>query len=270
MKKPDFSKFVQKYEDIKGLIWDKFCNDSGNILLYANVAGYFSSMLSQIWATATNDKLSKKDKTYMLPQDAAEGLTNVVVSLTLGKAIKNYGDWLLETGKKPIDEYREVFKSFGIKSDCKKFSEVLQKAKKFIEDHKNKFPVDYKNEKKPLTFVLENLYAYTKNQELKGIDTIKNNYLNTKIIDTIDDFAKIKGGMGFLTTLCASLLVFCGLSPIIRNKIAGFFASRAETKEKRQNAQMLPCMLKYCTPIYVEKYNFTGLHPFAMRNKTGI
>lgn len=257
MKMPDFSKVVQKFADVKGFVWDRMCEDSGNILLYSNVAGYLSGMLAQIWTITHNDKLSKKDKSYMLPQEIVEGATNVTISLVLGKFFKNCGDWMLETGRKPIEEYREVF-GFCIETKNQNFKNIIKLSLNFINDHKGEFTINNKNQKKPLTFVLENLLLYAQ--------SIGNNEAKIKITNTIDDFAKIKAGMGFLTTLGASLIVFCALAPILRNKIAGAFSHRAQKEEGETTAEML----QYSAPMLMKKYNFTGLHPMAHKDLTII
>jgi len=83
----------------KNYIYNKFGPNPGGMLVVTGLIGWALSSAAQLFAIAFNDKLSKKDKLFLLPQEAADGFVNAMAFLTLSAGIKNIGKKLTSTAK---------------------------------------------------------------------------------------------------------------------------------------------------------------------------
>lgn len=83
----------------KTYIYDKFGPNPGGMLVVTGLIGWVLSSAAQVFAIAVNDKLSKKDKLFLIPQEIADGTVNAMAFLTLSAGIKNIGKKLSTTAK---------------------------------------------------------------------------------------------------------------------------------------------------------------------------
>ncbi len=83
----------------KTYIYDKFGPDPAGMLVVTGLIGWGLSSAAQIFAIAINDKISKKDKLFLIPQEFADGFVNALAFLTLSAGIKNIGKKLSTTAK---------------------------------------------------------------------------------------------------------------------------------------------------------------------------
>ena len=73
--------------------------DPGKMLLHTGTIGWILSCAAQTIAIATNDKIDKKQKAYLIPQEIFDGLINIVSFYVLTKTFKDVCTKLVTTGK---------------------------------------------------------------------------------------------------------------------------------------------------------------------------
>ena len=80
-------------------ILEKFGSNPGKMLIYTGVLGWFLSSAAQVVAIAVNDKISKEQKSYLIPQEIADGAVNVFSFFLITTTIKSLTSKLVSTGK---------------------------------------------------------------------------------------------------------------------------------------------------------------------------
>ncbi len=91
------------FSSVKNWVWkltsaEKGGCDEASMLMWAGAAGWVLSSLAQIAAIVGNQKLSKKEKSFLIPQEAFDGAVNVGLFLTLTQAFKSGMTKLIENG----------------------------------------------------------------------------------------------------------------------------------------------------------------------------
>ncbi|MBO7672267.1 hypothetical protein J6S88_02535 [bacterium] len=76
-----------------------YSKDPGRMLLHTGTIGWILSCAAQTIAIATNDKIDKKQKAYLIPQEIFDGLVNIVSFYVLTKSFKDIFLKLVSTGK---------------------------------------------------------------------------------------------------------------------------------------------------------------------------
>ena len=76
-----------------------YSNDIGNLLITTGVLGFGLSSGAQIIGIAKNNKIDKKEKTYMINQAVGDALINILSLFVFGKLTKHIGTKLVSTGK---------------------------------------------------------------------------------------------------------------------------------------------------------------------------
>lgn len=71
----------------------------GKMLIHTGVVGWILSSAAQVSAIVINDKLSKKDKMYMIPQEIADAAVNILSFYLITQSFKSIGSKLVNTGR---------------------------------------------------------------------------------------------------------------------------------------------------------------------------
>jgi len=76
-----------------------YSKDPGKMLLHTGTIGWILSCAAQTIAIATNDKIDKKQKAYLIPQEIFDGLVNIFSFYILTRTFKDVFLKLVSTGK---------------------------------------------------------------------------------------------------------------------------------------------------------------------------
>ena len=85
----------------RGLNWiyKKFKNDASGMLIWTGVAGWTLSALAQMGAIFINPKISNKQKSFLLPQEAMDAAVNIAMFLIFTQSTKKVASKMFKTGK---------------------------------------------------------------------------------------------------------------------------------------------------------------------------
>lgn len=103
MFKPNFDKYLEN-------IWNNYSKDPAKMLVHTGTIGWALSSAAQITAILFNDKISAKEKTFLIPQETFDAVVNIGSFYLLTTGIKNFSKKLVTTGKilpKSIKNYME-------------------------------------------------------------------------------------------------------------------------------------------------------------------
>ena len=108
---------MSKFDRYLENLWNNYTKDLANILIVTGVTGWALSSAGQIVGLLANDKISNKEKTFLIPQEVFDAGVNIASFLLITTGIKKFANKLVTTGKvapKSLREYYETtpFKSF--------------------------------------------------------------------------------------------------------------------------------------------------------------
>ena len=124
-------------------VFDKYSVDGGKMLIHMGALGWVLSSLAQIGVVATDKKISKKDKKFLVPQEICDGMTNVLLYYTVSQVIKGSGDYFVNHGYLLTDDVYRPLKMLKQESVPARMA-----IKGLTEDYLKEFGEEKKNLKK--------------------------------------------------------------------------------------------------------------------------
>ena len=87
--------FTKLFENAKDLIAKKYAANPAKMLIQTGVAGWILSCAAQVCAIIFNDKLSTKQKMYLVPQEIADGAVNIASFYLITQSFKSIASKLV-------------------------------------------------------------------------------------------------------------------------------------------------------------------------------
>ena len=97
----------------------------GKMLIHTGVIGWILSSAAQVVAIMINDKIPKKQKLYMIPQEIADAGVNIISFYLITQTCKGLGSKLVDTGRWLPGEVRKFLTDKNIANVGKKGFDVL-------------------------------------------------------------------------------------------------------------------------------------------------
>lgn len=95
------------WENFKNLIYKKYGQESGTMLVHAGVITWITASASQVIAVALNKQIPSDQKKFLIPQEIADGALNVLAFYLITNSLKNISSKLVSTGKWSTKEIRD-------------------------------------------------------------------------------------------------------------------------------------------------------------------
>lgn len=133
--------FTSKLNNAATFIYNRFANKPGDLLLYTGTLGWMLSSAGQIFGVAINNKVSKEQKRFLIPQEIADAAINIFSFFVITKSVTAFGEHLTKSGRIASKELRNRLKK--INKDilvCTKGFNItdLDQMKELIEDPTSK------------------------------------------------------------------------------------------------------------------------------------
>ncbi|MBO5446762.1 hypothetical protein J6A34_04580 [bacterium] len=97
----------------------------GKMLIHTGVIGWILSSAAQVVAIMINDKIPKKQKMYMIPQEIADAGVNIISFYLITQTFKGLGSKLVDTGRWLSGPVRKFLLDNNIQNVGKKGFDVL-------------------------------------------------------------------------------------------------------------------------------------------------
>lgn len=110
---------VKFFNDFKGVLYRKYGENPGKMLVHTGVLGWILSSLAQITGIAFNDKLSAKEKAFLIPQEIGDAAVNIFSFYVVTSSIKKLASKLVTTGKWTTGPIKELLKKDGFYKEAK-------------------------------------------------------------------------------------------------------------------------------------------------------
>lgn len=96
------------FSNFKSTMYKHYGENPGKMLIHTGVLGWILSSLAQVSAVVFNDKISVKEKSFLVPQEIADAGFNIASFYLITSSFKKVASKLVSTGKlttKPIKEF---------------------------------------------------------------------------------------------------------------------------------------------------------------------
>ena len=128
-----------KFMGLKNYLYKHYGEEPGKMLVHTGVLSWTLSAAAQVMAIVFNDKISKKEKLFLIPQECADAGINILSFYLVTNAFTNFGTKLVKTGKLTTPLIDKYIKDNKIKEN-----------EKITTDISPKMPPDVLNEFKSL------------------------------------------------------------------------------------------------------------------------
>lgn len=201
----------------KGLF--EYSQDAGKMLLHTATLGWILSALGQIYGIANNEKVSKKEKKFLIPQEVADAAVNILSFYLVTNSVQNFTKSLAAKGKVITPEILAKCEEFGIKLGKDANGKSIN-----IGDAISAKIKEYK-------VIVDN----NKNEKL-NIDNKTITDLNIKI-DKLKDFKNEKygpfeSGLRIIGNVIGAIVSGNIITPMLRNPMAAYKQKSAIEREK--------------------------------------
>ena len=128
------SKFLSDFfMDTKNSLMRSFGEDPGKMLLHTGTLGWILSSLAQIMAVVTNDKISKKQKTFLIPQEAADAAINIGSFYIFTNSFTKLANKMVSTGKWRTPAIDAFLKKYDLKKHIGSYDFNIKELANFDE-----------------------------------------------------------------------------------------------------------------------------------------
>lgn len=215
-------KYTAKFfKNPKVWLFEHYGENPGKMLVHTGTIGWILSALAQMSAIVSNDKYTKEQKMFMLPQEMADAAVNILSFYCFTNGIKKLTTKFLNTAKFRNKVTEEILKRDG---------HILEKGMK--RENGKIYAGD-------LDFDITKLPNYK--SEIKA------------------NFKDFKNGMEVTTSLLGSIISCNIFTPIVRNSLAAKTQKNLVEKDKNGTLKTPEYITKYTQPQRPTLANFTSL-----------
>lgn len=220
---------INVFEKLKTSMFKTYSHDAGKMLLHTGTIGWILSAAAQIFGIVNNDKVSKEQKKFLIPQEMADAAVNILAFYMVTNSIQNIAKKLASSGKLITPAIKEFCIKNGIKFEKIKGEETPNIGKMIIDEVKDFESTLKVNEK-----------------EILQIDSLKTDKLKKEINKFNEFYDKtyepFEGGLKVIGNLLGAIISCNIITPILRNKFAAAKQKQsiAQDKMQAQNDSLSP------------------------------
>lgn len=104
------------FSTFKTALYKNYGENPGTMLVHTGALGWILSSLAQISAIVFNDKISKEQKSFLIPQEVADAMINILSFYVVTSSFKNLASKLVKTGKLTTKGIKNSLLENGIES----------------------------------------------------------------------------------------------------------------------------------------------------------
>lgn len=105
----------ESFMNIKNSLMRQFGEDPGKMLLHTGTLGWILSSLAQVSAVVFNDKIPKKQKSFLIPQEIADGCVNIASFYLFTNSFTKFANKMVSTGKWRTPAIDAFLKKYNLK-----------------------------------------------------------------------------------------------------------------------------------------------------------
>jgi hypothetical protein len=221
------------FNGIKTKLFEAYSGDAGKMLLHTATLAWITSAAAQIVGIAANDKVSKDQKKFLIPQEIADAAINIASFYFVTNSLQNCTKWLASSGKIITPEIVKFCKQHNIQTIKGKDGKTPNIGKAILDKIGNLKTTLEINKK-------EKIYVEpAKSKKIKNEVKELSNFFN-RTYDPFESGLKIAGNI--VGAVVSSNII----TPLLRNPIAAARQKQSIAQEKYQNGLEKPA-----SPVYL-------------------
>lgn len=189
--------------------YTNFSQNPGNFLLWSGSIGWVASCISQLVAISNNDKLTGKQKKFLIPQEITDGVVNTLLFAAFTRSFTKIGEKLVHNGKWATKELAGLYKTTKVPHLGNKTIDELIGIE--VEVDKNGKKV------KQLFHIGDTVNKLDPTEAENGISK---------------KYWPFATGVVFTFSTLGSVVACDAVTPFVRNKIASYQQKKALAKEQ--------------------------------------
>lgn len=229
----------------KKYMYNNYCKDTAKMLLITGTLGWIFSAAGQIVGIASNKKVAKKEKKFLIPQEIADAVINIASFYIVTNKLQNFAKARVSTGKIITPAIRKICEKFNINHTAK-FGEIVPDIGKGILDKAK----EYEN---ALKLYSEGKLTLTK-AEVESFTT-KKDQLN---VFYDKKYSPFEGGVKVVGNIIGAVVSSNIITPLIRNPIASFKQKLDMSREENKD------IVKPSSRVVLGQNNLNGYNAQAV------
>lgn len=117
----------KKFISCKNYLYKNYGENPGKMLVHTGVLGWILSSAAQVAAVVFNDKISSKEKMFLIPQECADAAVNILSFYIVTNTFKAIGSKLVSTGKLATPNIRKYIQKAGLEDKVGKVTTDIKK-----------------------------------------------------------------------------------------------------------------------------------------------
>ncbi len=89
----------QMWNKLRNKAFDKFSTNQSGMLIWTAAIGWMLSSAAQIGAIVANDKIDRDEKEFLVPQEIADAIVNILLFIGITTSLSRFAGKLVSTGK---------------------------------------------------------------------------------------------------------------------------------------------------------------------------
>ncbi|MBR5555442.1 hypothetical protein IKU74_05455 [bacterium] len=123
------AEFMSKqFMNVKNYLYKNYGEAPGKMLVHTGVLGWILSSAAQVTAVMFNDKISAKEKLFLIPQECADAGVNIISFYLVTNTLKNIGSKLVSTGKLVTPKIKQYIKQNNLTEEIGKITTDIKKG----------------------------------------------------------------------------------------------------------------------------------------------
>ena len=119
---------TKKFTSFKNALYKNYGENPGKMLVHTGVLGWILSSAAQVAAVVFNDKISQKEKMFLIPQECADAMVNILSFYVVTNTFKAVGSKLVSTGKLVTPNIRQYLQKAGLEDKVGKITTDIKKG----------------------------------------------------------------------------------------------------------------------------------------------
>jgi len=218
--------FANHLENVKAYLFKTYSGDTSKMLLHTGTFAWITSAAAQIFGIVNNDKVSKDQKKFLIPQEMADAAINIISFFYVTRSIQNFTKSLAHKGKIITPAIREFCEKNGIKHFKVKNEDSPNIGKAIlqqIDEFKSTMRINDENK----------IGTKEDSDALQGkINALDHFYDKT--------YAPFESGVKIVGSVTGAVLSSNIITPILRNPLAAMKQKSSMAKEKLENDGLIP------------------------------
>lgn len=198
-----------------------YSQDAGKMLLHTATAGWILSAAGQIFGIVNNDKVSKKEKKFLIPQEIADSAINILSFYIVTNSIQNFTKGLASKGKIITPYIKEVCQKYGIRLEKDAQGKAVNIGQSISDKLKEYNTIIKNNEVEKLNINSKKIAELKTN--VKELTEFKN-----------ETFGPFESGLKIAGGIVGAVVSGNIITPMLRNPMASYKQKTALEREQMQ------------------------------------